>query len=85
LEQDFVSVVNKVRPSVVEISTGNALGSGVVFDAKGDIVTNNHVVGDSQQFQVTFFDGQTVTATLVGAYPPDDLALVDVNRPKGVK
>jgi putative serine protease PepD len=84
LQQDFVIVVNKVRPSVVEISTGNALGSGVVYDAKGDIVTNNHVVGNAQQFQVTFFDGETVSASLVGTYPPDDLAVVHVNRSKAV-
>jgi putative serine protease PepD len=84
LQQDFVSVVNKVRPSVVEISTDSGLGSGVVYDAQGDIVTNNHVVGSAQQFQVTFFDGHTVTASLVGAYPPDDLAVVQVNRTQGV-
>ena len=84
VQADFVSVVNAVRPSVVEITTSTGLGSGVVFDDKGDIVTNAHVVGTAQQFQVTFFDGQTVAATLVGIYPPDDLAVIKVNRAKGV-
>jgi S1-C subfamily serine protease len=68
----------------VEISTASGLGSGVVFDAQGDIVTNFHVVGNATQFQVTFFDGQTVPGTLVGTYPPDDLAVVKVTRAKGV-
>jgi S1-C subfamily serine protease len=77
-------VVNKVRPSVVEISTSSGLGSGVVFDRQGNIVTNFHVVGNATQFQVTFFDGQTVPATLVGTYQPDDLAVVKATRPKGV-
>jgi putative serine protease PepD len=84
LQQDFVNVVKKVRPSVVEITTDSGLGSGVVFDAQGDIVTNDHVVGNAQTFQVTFFDGQTLSASLVGAYPPDDLAVIKVSRPKGV-
>jgi hypothetical protein len=42
LQQAFVTVVNKVRPSVVEITTATGLGSGVIYDTKGDIVTNNH-------------------------------------------
>jgi putative serine protease PepD len=76
LQQEFVSVVDKVRPLVVEISTSSGLGSGVVYDEKGDIVTNDHVVGTAKQFQVTFFDGQTVPGTLVGEFPPDDLAVI---------
>src|SRR5579864_9712783 len=44
LQQEFITVVDRVRPSVVEISTEAGLGSGVVFDAKGDVVTNAHVV-----------------------------------------
>jgi S1-C subfamily serine protease len=86
LQQDFVSVVNKVRPSVVEISTQSGLGSGVVFDTQGNIVTNFHVVGSATatDLKVTFFDGQTVPATLVGTYQPDDLAVVKVTRAKGV-
>src|SRR3982074_1001224 len=84
LQQVFVNVVNKVRPSVVEISPSSGLGSGVVFDAHGDIVTNYHVVGTATQFQVTFFTGQTVTGSLVGAYPPDDLAVIKASPSNGV-
>jgi S1-C subfamily serine protease len=84
LQQDFVNVVNKVRPSVVEISTNTDLGSGIVYDAQGDIVTNNHVVGTATQFQVTYFDGQTVTGTLVGTYAPDDLAVIKAPRAAGI-
>jgi S1-C subfamily serine protease len=63
---------------VVEISTPTGLGSGVVYDAQGDILTNNHVVAGATQFQVTFPDGQTVPATLVGTFAPDDLAVIKV-------
>src|SRR5882672_911983 len=44
LQNDFINVVGRVNPSVVVIETKTGLGSGVVFDANGDIVTNNHVV-----------------------------------------
>jgi putative serine protease PepD len=44
LQQQFVEVVKQVGPSVVLIQTSQGLGSGIVFDSKGDVVTNNHVV-----------------------------------------
>ncbi|HUJ66197.1 MAG TPA: trypsin-like peptidase domain-containing protein [Acidimicrobiales bacterium] len=76
---DFVTVVNKVRPSVVEITTSTGLGSGVVYDDNGDIATNDHVVGTARYFQVSFFDGRVAIASLVGAFPPDDLAAIRVH------
>ena len=84
VQTDFVEVVNKVRPSVVEITTSAGLGSGIVYDNKGDIVTNDHVVGTAHSFQVSFFDGTVLSATLVGAFPPDDLAVIHVDRAKGL-
>ena len=79
LQANFVTTIRTVLPSVVLISTGTSLGSGVVFDDKGDIITNAHVVGRSTSFQVTVADSPvTVPATLVGSYPPDDLAVVKV-------
>jgi S1-C subfamily serine protease len=47
LEQAYISVVQKELPSVVQITTDEGLGSGVVFDGQGNIVTNAHVVGSS--------------------------------------
>ena len=52
LQQQFVQVVRQVGPSVVLIQTDHGLGSGIVFDAKGDVITNNHVVADAGRFQV---------------------------------
>jgi S1-C subfamily serine protease len=57
----------------------------VIFDGQGNIVTNFHVVGNATQFQVTFFDGQTVPAKLVGTYPPDDLAVIKLSQGKAVQ
>jgi len=56
-----------------------ALGSGFVWDTKGDIVTNNHVVDGSTKIEVTFSDGTTVPATIVGQDPYSDLAVIKVD------
>jgi putative serine protease PepD len=79
LQQAFVAVVSKVRPEVVEVSTSSGLGSGVIYDGNGDIVTNDHVVGSATSFQVRLVNGQSLVATLVGAYPPGDLAVIRVH------
>ena len=81
LQEAFHAVVKKVLPSVVQIKTDSGLGSGIVFDGSGDIVTNAHVVADSSSFQVTLADGHSYAASLVGAFVPDDLAVVRVSQP----
>jgi S1-C subfamily serine protease len=57
----------------------SALGSGFVWDKNGDIVTNNHVVDGATKIQVTFSDGTTVPASLVGNDPYSDLAVIKVD------
>ena len=79
LQQQFVKVVKQVGPSVVLIRTSQGLGSGIVFDAKGDLVTNDHVVDDASGFQVTLADGKQYPARLVGGFPADDLAVLHVD------
>jgi S1-C subfamily serine protease len=58
-----------------------ALGSGFVWDKEGHIVTNNHVVDGAEKISVTFSDGTIVPATLVGADPDADLAVIKVDLP----
>lgn len=79
LQQAYVSTIRRVLPSVVEIKTASGLGSGIIFDSVGDIVTNAHVVGDATSFQV-FLSGSVtpLKATLRGSYPPDDLAVIKI-------
>ena len=79
LQNTFISVFRKVSPSVVQISTSSGLGSGIVFDSKGDIVTNDHVVSGSTSFTVTTSNYKRLSATLVGEFPEDDLAVIKVN------
>lgn len=79
LQQEYEGVVSAVEPSVVQIQTSEGLGSGIVFDAKGDIVTNNHVVGTAKTFKVTLASGKQVSGTLVGTFAADDLAVIHVD------
>ena len=76
LQGAFVKVVQSVSPSVVQIEDQRGLGSGIVLDAAGDIVTNNHVVSGATSFTVTTASGKRYAATLVGAFPPNDLAVI---------
>ena len=84
LQQRFVRVVQTVSPQVVEVQTAVGLGSGVVFDSSGDIVTNAHVVGNSHRFAVRLAGGQRHAATLVGSDTSNDLAVIRLvaARPK---
>ncbi|MFP1623964.1 S1C family serine protease [Streptomyces sp. 5K101] len=77
LEDDYLTVIRNVLPSVVQIEAGESLGSGVVYDDKGHIVTNAHVVGDARSFAVTPATGEApLTARLVFSYPEQDLAVI---------
>ncbi len=92
------AVYKAVSPSVVEITTsmqdngrrfssmsGTAIGSGVVIDASGLIITNNHVINGAQSISVQFSDGTQSTATVVGSDSTNDLALLQVsNMPSGI-
>jgi putative serine protease PepD len=81
VERTFIDVVRQRAGSVVQIQTGQSLGSGVVYDAKGNIVTNAHVVGTAKTFTVTLGKGDTHKATLVGTYVPSDLAVIRLDQP----
>ena len=61
--------------------SGEALGSGFVWDKQGHIITNNHVVANATSIDVTFSDGLTVPAKVVGTDLNSDLAVIQVNAP----
>jgi putative serine protease PepD len=84
LEQQYEQVVARVLPSVVQISTSSGSGSGVVYDTKGDIVTNAHVVGTATTLQVSpASGGRPLPAEVVGVFAPDDLAVIKVDGGAG--
>ena len=77
------SVYAQVSPGVVTITSatarGQAIGSGIVLDTNGDILTNAHVIAGATQMQVTLSSGQTVAATLVGSNSSADLAVIRIS------
>lgn len=89
---DFVSVIAKVKPSVVAINTEvitydifnqpftqEGAGSGWIIDENGYIVTNNHVIEGANTITVTLADGRTFPASVVGADAFTDLAVLKIN------
>jgi S1-C subfamily serine protease len=86
-EQLLIELYEHVGPSVVYIAvttsglTGSGSGSGFVWDTKGHIVTNNHVVESASRIGVTFADGTTAEAELVGRDSDNDLAMIRVDVP----
>jgi S1-C subfamily serine protease len=80
-QEAVTAVVHELSPSVVQIQSPGGLGSGVVFDANGDIVTNNHVVAGGGPYRVTA-GAHSYDASLVGRFPLDDLAVVRVSGAK---
>ncbi|WP_405808794.1 trypsin-like peptidase domain-containing protein [Streptomyces sp. NBC_00210] len=87
LEADYEKVIRNVLPSVVQIQAGDSIGSGVVYDDKGHVVTNAHVVGAEKSFNVTVATGELeLTAQLVSSYPEQDLAVIKLDKvPQGLK
>ena len=79
LQRQFVGVVDRVSPQVVQIQTDKGLGSGIVYDDRGDVVTNAHVTNNAQQFLVTLADGDRRQGTLVGSDPSNDIAVIRVS------
>jgi len=59
-------------------SQSTRLGSGFVYDKEGRIITNNHVVEGSKTVNVTFVDGNTYTAKVVGTDPDNDIAVIQI-------
>ena len=78
VQAQFVAVVKKVGPSVVLVQTDRGLGSGIVFDTQGDVVTNYHVVQGAQSLKVSLANGKQYDGSLKGTFPPDDLAVVRI-------
>jgi putative serine protease PepD len=78
----YEAAAEKGLASVVQIRHERGLGSGVVLDGSGDIVTNAHVVEGGHSYRVVTPDGKEHSATLRGAFPQGDVAVVRVS---GVK
>jgi putative serine protease PepD len=90
-EENNISVYRKAAPGVVNITTTaverdfffglvprEGAGSGVIFDARGYILTNAHVIRDARRIEVTLSDGSKGRGKLVGTDPDNDLAVIQI-------
>src|SRR6185503_15101607 len=94
-EEVLVKAVEKAANSVVNIASVRMLhdqlfrvfplegvGSGVVIDEKGYILTNNHVIDDAERLKVTLTDGRVLRGKVVGSDEVTDLAVIKVETEK---
>ena len=72
------AVSNAVVSIAIATDRGTALGSGVIYDKDGHIITNNHVVAGAAQIQVTLADGRVYDADTTGTDPATDLAVIQL-------
>ena len=72
-----------VSPHHITQASGKGLGSGILIDEAGAIVTNAHVVAGAAKITVTLHDGTRLPAELIGSDSQTDVALLQVTLPKG--
>ncbi len=90
LESILINIYRQINPAVVHIFVRDfgvtlGSGSGFVYDTAGHIVTNNHVVADGTDLEVSFADGTRVPAQIIGTDVDSDLAVIKVDQlPPGV-
>ena len=83
----LIEIFEKSEPGVVRVNVQrsetsdvvNGVGSGFVFDKKGHIITNAHVVKDAKKVVVTFLDGRSYNAEIIGIDEYTDMAVLKVN------
>ncbi len=68
-------------PGVPDQRLETSLGSGVIINKQGYILTNRHVIAKADAIQVVLHDGRTATATVVGSDPDTDIAVLKINLP----
>jgi S1-C subfamily serine protease len=82
IEAQQEAAIAKVEPAVVELKVmtgqGQQIGSGVIIDTKGDIVTNYHIVNGEESIVAVLYNGSTEQALLVGTNAANDLAVVRI-------
>jgi S1-C subfamily serine protease len=74
-----VAVAQSVGPAVVSIRTDQGLGSGVIYDASGLILTNAHVVDSAQSITIGLVNGQHFTGKVVGSDTGFDVAVIKID------
>ncbi len=76
--EPVAAIAAAVGPAVVQISTPDGLGSGVLYSTEGLILTAHHVVDGFTEVTVRLFDGRTTEGTVVGFHEATDIAVVSI-------
>jgi putative serine protease PepD len=79
-QEPAAAVARSLGPSVVQLETGDGLGSGVIYDKNGFILTAAHVTAGGQSLTVRLFDGTALRGRVVGSDEGNDIAVVKVDR-----
>ncbi len=92
-EKDVTAAIQKVSPAVVSVATLHVirenffdtiplrgLGSGIIFDSNGGILTNHHIVDDASQVEVVTTDGKKFKGEVLGSDAMSDVAVVRVDE-----
>ena len=79
-DEPVADVASTLLPTVVQIRSTSGLGSGVIYDPDGLILTAAHVVGNDQQVNIRLADGDQLTGDVVGIDPNSDIAVISVDR-----
>jgi len=79
-EEPVADAAAVILPSVVQIQAGQGVGSGVIYDSNGLILTAAHVVEGADTVTVRFADGEQVEGTVLGGTSGADVAVVQVDR-----
>ena len=77
-EGDVASAVAKAEPAVVRVESTDSVGSGMVVDKSGYVLTCNHVVEDIQSATIVFMSGEQYMGTVVERDEPRDLAVIKI-------
>jgi len=91
-EKDVIAAIQKVSPAVVSVATlrviqeslfdavpVRGLGSGIIFDSNGGILTNHHIVEDAERVEVVTSDGKKFQGEVLGSDAMSDVAVVRVD------
>ena len=79
-DEPIADAAEVILPSVVHIQTEGGIGSGVIYDSDGLIITAAHVVEGSDTVRVRFADGDQVVGTVIGRVDEVDIAVIEVDR-----
>lgn len=94
-ERNNIEIYQKLAPGVVNITSTvleqdfffnvvprQGAGSGSIIDARGYILTNNHVIEDARKLEVTLSNGKKYNAKLIGTDPDTDVAVIKIDAPR---